>query len=366
MIMKKVLFYIHSLNKGGAERVLITIADKLSRLGKYEVVIMTDVIDDLEYALPMGIKRINLKDFMRSDSAVDRIMAIRRCVREQAPDSFIVFMLSGAIRAVVATMFTRYKAVACVRSNPYDDYSRGKNRAILMWTMSMAKYIVCQTQFQVDFFPERLKKKCVIISNPIFDEFVKKAKEINDASTYSDYENNGKPREIVATGRLYDYKNHMLLIDAFSEIADEYRDINVVIYGEGPYRDTLEKAIKAHGLEERVLLPGDSDQVSDDIAGAYIYVLPSDTEGLPNALMEAMALGLPVIATDCPCGGPRSLIENGKNGMLVPVGDVSAMRDALRYLIENEDIRKKVGKNAKRILVTNDIEGILERWEEII
>ena len=223
---RKILFYIHSLNKGGAERVMLTIAQELHRGDDYDVVILTDKKDNLEYNIPDGLVRINIEDDKKVTSPYTRLKAIRKHVKEQAPDKVVVFMLSSAIRAAVALSFTQFSIIACVRSNPYDDYSRGRNRHILLWCMKRCEKIVCQTQYQKEFFPDTLKDRCVVISNPIFREFVTKAQMLSKNRVISN--------NIVATGRLFDYKNHKLLIEAFAKIADDYKNINIVIYGEGP------------------------------------------------------------------------------------------------------------------------------------
>lgn len=355
---RKILFYIHSLNKGGAERVLLTIAQELNRSDDYDVVILTDKNDGLEYPLPEGLVRINIDDDKKVTSAYTRLKAIRKHIKEQAPDKVVVFMLSSAIRAAVALSLTRFRIIACVRSNLYDDYSRGRKRHILLWCMKRCEKIVCQTQYQKEFFPDNLKDRCVVISNPIFREFTTKAQMLS--------KNRVTSNNIVATGRLFDYKNHKLLIEAFTRIADDHKNINIVIYGEGPHRSELEKTIRDKRLENRVFLPGDSDHVAEDIANALIYVLPSDTEGLPNALMEAMALGLPVISTDCPCGGPKSIIDDGVNGILVPVGDAGRMAQAMEKLLNNKDLRQNMGREAQRILKTNELSKIVDQWKEIV
>ena len=361
---KKILFYIHSLNKGGAEKVLITIADQLNKDPSYDVVILTDTKDELEYALPEGLKRIVIDEDKSISSPIDRLKAIRKHVKKEDPDNVIVFMLSSVIRAVISLKFTRYKIIAAVRSNPYDDYSRGRNRLLLLNCLRDCCKIVCQTKYQADFFDGRLREKCTVISNPIFKEFEKKANELVDIrEAGSDKKTGGN---IVATGRLFDYKNHRLLIDAFSDIADNYKDVNVVIYGEGPYRAELEKLIDSKNLKDRIFLPGDSKHVEQDIADALIYVLPSDTEGLPNALMEAMALGLPVISTDCPCGGPKSIINNDVNGILIPVNDKDKLKESIKRLLDDSTIRLRLGKEARNILKTNELGRIVENWKELI
>ena len=361
---KKILFYIHSLNKGGAEKVLITIAEQLNYDPLYDVVILTDTKDELEYSLPEGLKRIIIDEDKSISSPFDRLKAIRKHVSDENPDKVIVFMLSSVIRAVIALKFTGYKIIAAVRSNPYDDYSHGKNRFLLLWCLKDCYKIVCQTKYQADFFSGRLREKCAVISNPIFKEFEKKANELADTrKTENDKKTAGN---IVATGRLFDYKNHRLLIEAFADIADDYKDVNVVIYGEGPYRPELEELIESKKLKDRVFLPGDSKHVEQDIADALIYVLPSDTEGLPNALMEAMALGLPVISTDCPCGGPKSIISNDINGILIPVNDKKMMTESIKRLLDDSTIRSRLGKEARNILKTNELGRIVEKWKELI
>lgn len=364
--MKKVLFYIHSLNKGGAEKVLLTIAEELNKSEDYDVIILTDTVDELEYEHSEGIKRIVIDKEADNITAITRLKVIRSCVKRIDPDKIVVFMLSSVIRAALALFGSGHKIIGAVRSNPYDDYSGGFNRALLMWAMNRCERMVCQTEYQVDFFPERFRRKCTVISNPIFKEFVKKAEELSGTTQTDDPPKDKAPGRIVATGRLFDYKNHRMLIRAFRHISEDYPDVNVIVYGEGPYRGELEKEIETLDLKDRVFLPGDSSAVAEDIADAMIYVLPSDTEGLPNALMEAMALNLPVIATDCPCGGPKSLIDDGVNGLLTPVGDEEAMAQALKRLLDDGGLRDKLGNNAGRIRQTNSVDKIVAAWKELI
>jgi len=354
--MKKVLFYIHSLNKGGAERVLLTIANRLKN--EYNVVILTDKVDEREYSLPEGIRRINIENELAnnnvSSSTINRLKAIRSTMADERPDCIIAFMLSSAMRAIVATMFSRYRVVAAVRSNPYDDFGSFKKRLIVNALFSLAPKVVCQTEVQKGFFYKWIQNRCVLVFNPLFEEF--------QNSSY----NGERSKRIVATGRLYDYKNHELLIRAFSTIASDHPDVDVVIYGEGPHRGYLSRLIDECGLEGRAILAGDSDNVVRDIRDAMIYVLPSDTEGMPNALMEAMALGLPVVSTDCPGGGPATLINNRVNGILVPVNDVAAMEKAIDELLKDEKLRNELSKEAIKIKDICDIENIINTWIDII
>ena len=363
--MKKILFYIYSLNKGGAERVLLTVAEQLSRADDISVVVLTDVIDSNEYDYSFNIERINLEkiDDKKKNATVNkigRLFAIRRAIKKENPDKVVAFMVSNATRAILALMGTKYKVIAAVRSNPYDEYGDKKQRAKLCRIFSHAQSIVCQTESQREFF-EAIRPTREIILNPISGDFC-----------VAPFEGK-REKTIVATGRLYDYKNHKLLIDAFYNIASEFYDYRLIIYGEGPYRKELEAEIDKLDKEsprlnflDRVILAGDSDNVAEEILRSSIYVLPSDTEGLPNALLEAMSLGLPCISTDCPCGGPRSVIRDGENGLLVPVGNVELMTNALRKLLIDESLRKQIGRAAVNIREVCSLEAIMKKWKLIL
>lgn len=177
----------------------------------------------------------------------------------------------------------------------------------------------------------------------------------------------GEKRKVIAgAGRLNDQKNFSLLIGAFAQIAPEFPDYNLVIYGEGEKRRELEKLVEELGLRERVSLPGNIQNIADEMEQNSLFVLSSDYEGMPNALMEAMALGLPCISTDCPCGGPRFLIQNGENGILVPVGNEEKMTEAMRRVLEDKMLKEKLAKNAVQIQERLTSDKIYGEWEKMI
>ena len=174
------------------------------------------------------------------------------------------------------------------------------------------------------------------------------------------------PRNIITVGRLMTQKNHKLLIEAFSKIAKEFPDENLVIYGEGELRDTLETQSKKLGLEGRVKLPGATTNVAEKLSSAKVFVLSSDYEGMPNALMEAMAVGVPVISTDCPCGGPAMLIEEDSQGILVPCQNAEKLANALRLLLESQDLRLMVGESCKERALQFSPDIVFSQWKEYI
>lgn len=214
--------------------------------------------------------------------------------------------------------------------------------------------IILQTEQACQFFPRAVRRKSVILPNPLNPQFTER-------KVCADRED-----LIVAAGRLDENKNHIMLIHAFGRIAEEYPTVKLIIYGEGELRTKLEMLIAEKGLEDRISMPGNVNDIADRIGRARIFTLTSNTEGMPNSIMEAMALGIPVIATDCPCGGPAALIEQGVNGLLVPVGDAFALADAFRRIFEDREFEQKLRENARRITETLAPEQVNKKWEDYL
>ena len=380
----KCLFYIYSLNKGGAERVLLTLADRFRLEPDMEVVILTDTRDEREYDCPDSLRRIILSEYMAEGPAggltalrrllyriprYGRQLALMDVFKKEQPDRIIAFMIPGAVRAIKASRMIRERdssrpeahipVVSCVRYDPYEAYGQPKARRKLLSVLKHSYRIVCQTEDQKSFFEGESEEKCRVIFNPISDSFcVEPYKGI-------------RKKMVVSTGRLVDFKRFEDLISAFMRIADKYPDYQLTIYGEGPYRKTLEEHIdeleKTYpDVKSRVFLPGDTSNVADAIKDASVYVLSSLGEGMPNSLMEAMALGLPVVATDCSGGGPASLITDGVNGRLVPVGDIDKMASVIDELLSDEDIRNSLGREAAKLQTICSLEAITGQWLETV
>lgn len=358
----KILFYIYSLNKGGAERVLLTLAEKFASCDN-EVVVLTDTCDKREYTLPSSLQRYSVSDFwgkglVSKIPRINRINALRRGIRELAPDRIVAFMLPGAVRAVKAAKKLGIPVISCVRYDPHSTY-KGWKKWKLLYDIKNSYKIVCQNDYQKSFFKGKLQDKCEVIFNPISDSFM--------IEPYV-----GERRKvIVSTGRLVDFKRFDILMSAFMKIADKYPEYSLIIYGEGPYRDILERHIdfladEFNDAKARISLPGDRSDVAEAIKDAPLYVLSSEGEGMPNSLMEAMALGLPVVATDCAGGGPASLIKDGVNGYLVPINDVDRMAEAIEKMLSDDGMRLKMGQEALNIRKKCNIDSIFEQWKQVI
>ena len=173
-------------------------------------------------------------------------------------------------------------------------------------------------------------------------------------------------KEIVTVGRLEPQKNQKLLINAFSELAKKFPDYTLVIYGEGSLRKKLEKYIESKGLKDRVFLPGAKNNIQEYIKDASLFVLSSDYEGIPNALIEAMAIGLPCVSTDCSPGGARELITNGENGVIVECRNSNELATAMARLLTDRESAKRMGTNAKKIYTRVDKNLVCNRWLDLI
>lgn len=179
---------------------------------------------------------------------------------------------------------------------------------------------------------------------------------------FYDTKTNDNPENIVAVGRLSKQKNHKLLIEAFAEISDKITD-NLFIYGAGELEFELKKLVEKLNLNNRVFLMGNVQNIENELSKYKMYIMTSDYEGMPNSLMEAMALGVPCISTDCPCGGPRELM---KKETLCRVNDKEMLKDLiLKYANDKQKLKElSLYNKNKSIKFKNDI--ITKEWKNYI
>lgn len=223
-------------------------------------------------------------------------------------------------------------------------------RMLMLYFYPKAEGLILQTERAREYFPVNIRKKSVVIPNPIHRDAVRKSFE------------GKRKKEIVAVGRLIPEKNYLLLLQAYKKISKRFPDYKLVIYGSGPLKQKLSTLIKRWKLECSVQLAGQKDDVYDRIYQASLFVMSSDHEGMPNALMEAMALGLPVVATDCPCGGPAFLIKNGFNGILVKPKDAAGLASAMEMILSHPELARKLGRHAGEIAQSIAPEKIYRQW----
>ncbi len=347
----KILFYINALGRGGAERVMCNLATTFSE-HHHECIIATSFSVDKEYNVGNNVKRISLFSEKLSCGFFRRnfrlISELRKCIKIEQPDVVVAFMAEPNFRAIISSFGLRNKVMVSVRNDPIKEYPNKFNRILAKTLFKFADGIVFQTEDAKKWFPKAIQKKSKIIFNQVDSVFYNTKFE-------------GDRHDVVSVGRLETQKNQKMLIRAFAAIADNISD-NLVIYGEGKLRCELEVLISELHMKERIFLLGRTDNVAEAIKSAKLFVLSSDYEGMPNSLMEAMAMGIPCISTDCPCGGPRMLFGELLADRLCVCGDEKGLSEKIeKMMAQNDD-----GENEKRLSEQFRPEIIFSKWEEYI
>ena len=187
---------------------------------------------------------------------------------------------------------------------------------------------------------------------------------MNDEVFNRSITNDNKEDRIISIARLYPQKNQQLMIRAFAKVVEKYPNWKLYIFGEGPLRSNLECLISQLKLDGKVLLPGRTNRVLEELDKSKIFCLTSDYEGMSNSMIEAICMGLPVVTTNV--SGANELIKNGKNGFIVNIGDENDLINRLLTLMGSIDLQDKMSKNNQQMMGLFNIESILSQWIQLI
>lgn len=357
--MKKIVFYTASLAKGGAQRVIVNLAESLVKKG-YAVTIVTTAKGEQEYTISEKINRVysDITEEEITDNRIRNFIArykkLRKIWKKEQPGVIVAFIGKNNFMALLTSMGLKIPVITSVRGEPMEEYYNTVLRLLSKSLMGLSAGLILQTSDAKEYFPKWMQKKSVILDNPLNPDFI------------DEYYDGERKKEIVTVGRLDSNKNQKLIIDAFSKIAGKFPDYNLILYGDGEDREFLSEYVKKSPYAGQIFLPGAIRNVKARIQKAKVFVLSSNTEGMPNCLLEAMALGIPSISTDCPCGGPRMLMEGKENGILVPVKDTDAMAKAMEQLLTDEELWEKCSKNAYKLTEELHPNKVNKKWEEYI
>ena len=349
----KILFCLGSMDKGGAQRVIANLSNYLST--ENDVGIITTSNRNSQYYLNNNIVRYYLDNQNKKTNNIKRIIKLNRIIKNVRPDVIVTFQPEPSFRILLLRLFNKIPTILSVRNDPNVEYSNLKRKILMKILYPVADGYVFQTEDAKKYFSKKIQNKSTVIPNPISETFLLE-------QPYTGKREN----TIVTVGRIEKQKNQRLLIDAFKEIEKEYKEYKLIIYGEGRLEKDLKEYCKELKLINKIIFKGQVDNVKEEILKAGMFVLPSDYEGMPNALMEAMALGLPCISTDCPCGGPKALIKNDYNGILIRVNDLEQIKNAIRKIIEQPEFSEKIGNNARQISKTLNPKDINNKWKKYI
>lgn len=359
---KKILFIIDSFKGGGAERVACRLLNCLCRDYQIYFIYFKGKADS--YFLEPAVRLIHLesKNYERAEKNSDlnnsyfwhlknyldvfrKTFLIKKFKSKYRIDTTISFLNVGSIVNVLAC--SGDKRIVSERMDP-------SKMPFVYFLCSkiycfLADYVVFQTQYVQSMYTDRIKKKSCIIPNPT--EVTCKVHPVC-------------AKKIVAVGRLDKQKNHKLLIRSFAIFHETHREHHLYIYGEGTLLEELRQTADDYHMQEFVHFEGFKKDIHAVIADAEQFVLSSDHEGLSNALTEAMMMGHACISTAC--AGSNEIIENEKNGLLVPVGDVNALSEAMCRLSDDPALRKQLGHAASLSAEEWTVDKVVRLWEKII
>lgn len=347
----KIGIIIGSIGYGGAERVAVRLASWFEKCGHDISIFTTKNAPQNEYSVPDSIKRYQC---VTDKGRLQLVLSLRENIKKEGPSAVIVMGTPMCVYAVPALAGLGIPFIVSERSSPQNANIKSSTRVLSRKLMNMADYFVFQTTDAKGFFSEKIQRRSTVIANPIV------AEEFTTPYTQE------RDEKIVAVGRLIKEKNYPMLISAFEIVSKIHSQYRLEIFGDGPEKENIQKLIDTKGLQSKVKLMGLRSDLLKCINDASLFIMSSDFEGMPNALIEAMALGLACVSTDCPCGGPADLIENGVNGILVPVSNVDSLAKAVDDLLNSPAKRNLLGKNAAEIKNRLDIDIIGKQWLDVI
>lgn len=355
----QILFVTVSMAGGGTERVIATLANYfVGNLG-YSVKIMMIAGDKISYKLDEKIDIISVggNSGGKLIPRIKRLVKMRKIIRNYTPCNIIAMgSVCGIFTALATLNLKNIHLIISERNNPdrinKREYSRWLKfiRNILY---GFADKLVLQSEKSKEAFPIKLMAKATVIANPLEENLI------------PIYEGK-KSKKIVSAGRLTDDKNFQMLIKGFELFADNHEEYSLIIYGSGELHDMLQDIIDNSRHRKRIKLLPFSKNIHNEIKDAAIYVSTSNSEGISNSIVEALALGIPVIGTDCPIGGTAMLLNDGENGYLIKMNDVAVLADCMSYIADNQDLAKKLSDNARKARDIYSVSRIGNRWIEIM
>ncbi len=344
----KILFLIESISGGGLERRTVNLINQLSKNRNIEIDLITGVKQRQEYAINKCIKRYTfLKSYI-----LDDISLLKRFVIQKDVEVAIGMGIYASLLLCIVRFNADCKVIVVEANDPSHDQISWKSRFLRKMVYWNADGYIFQTEEEKRYYSKKIQRKSIVIHNPIMSDLPIRSENVK--------------KEIVAMGRLEFQKDYPVLIKAFYAIHKIHPDYKLRIFGQGDKEKELKELSVQFGLEGSVVFEGFCLDVHQKIIDSDIYVLTSQFEGMPNSLLEAMAMGFPVVSTDCDGGGPKEIIRDGYNGYLVPVGDIVAIANKINYLIDNNSIKERMGKNALKIRKSHDSCQICSSWERYI
>ena len=376
----RVTFVVASLRGGGTERAIINMANYWAARGWIVSIItiyhgsseppayLLDprvVHHDLDWEVPERdrprppeemLRQIDAALTLFSPEAREKLhghrpvlATLRQAILATRPQAVISMINATNIRTIAATRGLGVRVFVSERgiARPY------AHEKLRTEAYQMATAVVALTPGDLAYYIRRGIRRGCAIPNPVPQRTIPPRDDRNGT------------RVLASLGRLSWEKGYDLLINAFARIAGDHPQWTLEIWGKGSDREKLEAYVAKLGIADRVLLCGFNPNNDEVLARADLYVQPSRREGFPNALCEAMASGLPVVAFDC-SPGVRMIVRHGIDGVLVPKGEAGSMSRALDALMRDEEKRVRLGARGPEVVERFRVEELMGRWEELL
>ena len=346
--MKRITIVAYGLSNGGAERVSSILANGLSERG-YAVQYLAVYSHDIQYSLSEKIEyvpiRIRRNKYFRF---LTRNIDIVKAIDSFKSDIVISFIIDEML---LCSLLKKIPLIYTLRNDPVKE-TRGRLRHFICnYTYRRAEAIVFQTPGARDFFDEEIRRKGIIIGNPL----------TNNLPFWNTEEHQKK---IITACRLTPQKNIPMLIKGFSDFSLSFPEYSLWIYGNGELKESLVGLVNELGIENKVFFPGYADDIHKIMSQSAIFALTSNFEGLSNSMLEALAIGIPTICTDCPPGGASLYIRDHENGLLIPVGDEKALSNAFSEVAKGLFVADEQYALEIRNQLSED--EIIARWIKVI
>jgi glycosyltransferase involved in cell wall biosynthesis len=361
----KITFVISSLSSGGAERVTILLAQAFLDKGYKVSIITLSTKDNDFYTLPIGADRLSLGILGNSSNFLtavinnlNRLSKLRQAILSTKPDVVISSLTETNILAIVSLLKTRIPIIATEHCDP-NLMPKGKIwEKLRRFSYPYANKIVSVSNGVDRGFEWLSENKRAVIYNPFLK--LEDNYEQTELAIGADLEK----LWIMSMGRFTYQKGFDILLSAFAKIANRYPNWQLIILGKGEKLVEIKKLAENLGLSDRVILPGVIKNPFPILQKAKIFVMASRFEGFPMSHGEAMACGLPVIATDCP-SGPREIVRHNIDGLLVPSEDISSLAEAMNSLMHNEEKRTRLASRAKEVTERFSLDNVMDCWEKL-
>lgn len=362
----RVMSFITKLDYSGGPKMLAWVTNQIAMAG-HDVHLVSIYGDKVEREMEPGvtIHFMNLEQsqnrfYRNTIEVIKDVLAIQKIVNEIKPDLILSFIYSIDVYYLVYSKLFKRNNTKFLMSMRLDPYSQKTiNDRVRNALITLADGFVFQTEGAKKYYSGSVQNRSVVIPNPVTEKTIRYASGVKGFQQREDF--------VVLPARLYVHqKRQDIAIKAFKRLYLKHPNLRLILLGNGPDCEMLKRMIVEEGLENHVVIHDAVENAEEFVGKCKIMILTSDFEGIPNSLIEAMAIGLPVVATDCSPGGARELITDGKNGFLVKCGDYEKLAEKIDVLIQDTMLAEKIGANAKLIVADYSEDRISQQWTRFI